>query len=644
MNILVFSAIWPQFSTKMVKYQRSNRNNQKRKLTQFRKGHKIIKLSSDTYTSSKSTSADKTIKRPKIQEFKDAVKIQSESSWDLNTNILPSKLRPIKEEKQNNINSDIGFISSNESEENIIVNLEKLSDIIKAFLPHSCDNPSPSLDIVKRQGLCVSVHVKCLNCSFCSTKVDLFTTYKPKRGPNAGVLNASLLIPVLKSKVGLSDIDLILSCLNIKPPNRAGMQCKLNRISDLVVDMNKKTMIENQHYVRQVLDLAGESNFVDVEVDSSYNNRPQAGYEAASQSFCPLIEQMTDRKLPLNIETANTICSSSSSCQHNNETCKKNYSTDESLASSEAKFISTHLDKVNTAGIVKVRSVISDACAQTEKAVREYSNDKNIPTRHYKCFIHKMRTFQKHVRNIKLTSTLPGCKKDIFIRKLSNSLRARVRVELIRVKRNSRNENHFVSFAQTAIDNILPCFGNDHDNCLKHSFLCTAHLSSYRPSHLPYGKHLELNQSDIKRIKTVINNNFGPNELKKISRLSTTNQCESLHHKVFTYAPKNTIWTRNFTGLCHSAAHSSSVGNGRACILLARAIGLKYKKQDPFIQEMTKVERLSKYHSARKRTHQYKMARYLSKLKKSNRALRENSIFQTENKQLINEHGYALRT
>jgi len=76
---------------------------------------------------------------------------------------------------------------------------------------------------------------------------------------------------VLKSKVGISDVVQVLSCLNIKSPDRRGLQRRLNRLSDMMVDVNKQQMIDNQTYVKHSLQLAGEENLVDVETDSSYN-------------------------------------------------------------------------------------------------------------------------------------------------------------------------------------------------------------------------------------------------------------------------------------------------------------------------------------------------------------------------------------
>jgi hypothetical protein len=45
----------------------------------------------------------------------------------------------------------------------------------------------------------------------------------------------------------------------------------------MMVDVNKQRMIDNQTYVKHILQLAEEENPVDVETDSSYSNRPEPG-------------------------------------------------------------------------------------------------------------------------------------------------------------------------------------------------------------------------------------------------------------------------------------------------------------------------------------------------------------------------------
>ena len=168
--------------------------------------------------------------------------------------------------------------------------------------------------------------------------MDLFTTVPSSRGPDASNLNVCLLIPVLKSKVGISDVVQVLSCLNIKSPDRRGLRRRFNRLSDMMLDVGKQRMIDNQTFVKHILQLAGEENLVDVETDSSYNNRHQPGCEAATQIFCPLVEQCTTKKFTINIETANINCPLKN-CEHQADTCKRNHNIYESMASTESKFV-----------------------------------------------------------------------------------------------------------------------------------------------------------------------------------------------------------------------------------------------------------------------------------------------------------------
>ena len=623
----------------MVFSRRSFLRNRSKQKTMFQKGHKHFPIHKDSYKSSGNCSLSSDFKRPNSQEYFDAVKVLSDSQTADTTHLVPSKMRPEKDKECENLDD---FSISEDSEENVIVTLKKLTNLIIGFMPHNCSFPNPDVVMSKRLGICVSVKVVCTNCDFSSEPVKLYSTMKSPRGPDSGVLNNALLIPVIKSKVGISDIVTIMSCLNIQCLSRTVMQRKVNKMSDLMVDMNKKTMIENQEYVKKVLELAGQDNSFDAEVDSSFNNRPQAGFEAASQTFCPFIEQNTSRKLPVNMIAANTLCPKLN-CNHNNDKCKKNYSTDESMASTEGKFVKQHLTEINSKKILKVRSVTSDASAQIAKSVNDYSRANNIPIRHYKCLVHKLRTLQKHLRNIKLTSSMHGFDKDIFVRKLASGIRARIRLEFTRIKRVSANECSFIERGRRAVENVIPCFANDHRNCRRDSIVCSAHLSMYNTSHLPYARHLELNQNDIIKLKSVLAKNFTNSEIQKISRLSTTNKCESLHSKVFSFAPKNTIWTRNFEGLCHSAVHSSSLGNGKSCILLASAIGLKYRKTDPFIKNMKLRDKTGEYHTLRKTTRQYKFIRFKYRRNKGNRKLMANSLFNCANENIINEHQYANR-
>jgi hypothetical protein len=73
--------------------------------------------------------------------------------------------------------------------------------------------------------------------------------------------------------------------------------------------------------------LLGRGDEVDVERDTSYNNRLQAGFEAATQSFCPVVENNTSRKLVLALQTANKLCCKRN-CQYH-ENCNKNFNEED---------------------------------------------------------------------------------------------------------------------------------------------------------------------------------------------------------------------------------------------------------------------------------------------------------------------------
>lgn len=188
--------------------------------------------------------------------------------------------------------------------------------------------------------------------------------------------------------------------------------------------------------------------------------------------------------------------------------------------------------------------------------------------------MHKLRNVQKHIRYTRLTSKLSGFDK-IYSLRLSTAVRARVRSELVKIKRYFKSTPLFVSHAQLAIRNIFPCLSGNHSNCRKYSVVCSAHLDSYNTNFLPYNKHIQLNRIDMLQLQAVLQGDFSRENLEKNSRLSTTNRSESLHHGVFTYAPKCTIWSRNFTSLCHSAVHSSTLGTGKSSLFLAKKVCIR---------------------------------------------------------------------
>ena len=138
--------------------------------------------------------------------------------------------------------------------------------------------------------------------------------------------------------------------------------------------------------MKKVLEMSGREAEENVETDSSFNNRPQSGYEAATQSFCPMVEQDINKKLVLSMAIANKLCVKRN-CNHGNynNNCRKNFGTAESIASSESKLVHENLDNINSKGTLKVKSGTSDASAQIKKSVRDYAHTKKKQIWQFKC-------------------------------------------------------------------------------------------------------------------------------------------------------------------------------------------------------------------------------------------------------------------
>jgi hypothetical protein len=100
------------------------------------------------------------------------------------------------------------------------------------------------------------------------------------RGPAPSALNNA--IAVFKSKMGISDIRYLLASLDIKPPSYTVLQEKINSTDELITELNKEAMQNNKKLVAEVQTLRGEDTAAACESHCSYNNRPQAWFEAGT--------------------------------------------------------------------------------------------------------------------------------------------------------------------------------------------------------------------------------------------------------------------------------------------------------------------------------------------------------------------------
>ena len=188
-------------------------------------------------------------------------------------------------------------------DENIICGMENITSLVHTVQEHMCPSPL-STDITSRKGLCIYITLSCTKCNFRKTTTlsrDICEPIPGKRGPPAAELNERFALACMKTKGGPSDFAFFLSTMNIKPPSSSAIYQKFNHQLDKVIALNIDAMIN----IQNIACAKNPSGTTDVETDVSYNNRLQAGFEAGTQAFAPMIDQ--ESKLILGCQTANKL-------------------------------------------------------------------------------------------------------------------------------------------------------------------------------------------------------------------------------------------------------------------------------------------------------------------------------------------------
>ena len=530
----------------------------------------------------------------------------------------PMLLRPAVPSPERQCTDEVNF------QENHIVSLEKTNNLYQIFLDNHdfevCKKPKIKLIISKQSNLGTCASCKCLHCGFETDRTPLYD----RGSNNKCLLNSALALPMIKTKIGPSDIQFLLACLNVKPPSLKTLNQVLSDASDIATEENKKSMVENQEYVHQVQELKGQGNQVDIQLDTSYNNRMQSGMEAGTMSISPAVECCTSRKLVVALNICNKACTRRGKCDHQN--CSKNYPTDKSIASSEAYSTQKNLKAIKNQNILSTRSVTSDQSGQVQKVVREFSPSIS----HYHCLVHKLRNLQKKIQNLKLKSLMEGLDSETFCRHVARAMRSRIYFEITQWKKSIPTQSQFLHKIRQAILNIIPCFNGNHDLCSSVSVFCRASTVEQVINNLPKCQYLKLTPSDEEKLTTELIRFADLTSLKKLESLTNTNKVESIHHRCFTVAPKNTHWPKNFEGLCHSAVHSDSKKTGKSSSLLARRLGIVYGPKNPFGVHMSRIDRLSEYYKKKQSRKVYKQKRFHSRLRRTYRKVYAKSVYSTK--------------
>ena len=280
------------------------------------------------------------------------------------------------------------------------------------------------------------------------------------------------------------------------------------------------------------------------------------------------------------------------------------------------------MKSIQKQNILSIRSVTTDQSGQLEKAVREFSPSIS----HYHCLVHRLRNLQKKLQNLKLKSFIDGLDNITFSRHVARAVRSRIYFEILRWKKSVSSQNHFLLKIKQAAINIVSCFTGNHDRCSRVSVFCRASTKQKVLKSLPQHQYLVLSPIDEQKLKAELGRFVDTTGLSKLKLLTNTNKVESIHHRCFTVAPKNTHWPKNFEGLCHSAIHSDTKKTGKSSWILAERLGIRYGLQHPFSLHMAHLDRRAGYYKERQRSKKSKHKRHHTRMRRSYRKVYEKSM------------------
>ena len=156
-------------------------------------------------------------------------------------------------------------------------------------------------------------------CGYHSNMHNLYEeveTASPHRGPKAVAANIGIQIGLTHSMVSNTAFRNVLMAANVPPPSARVMQQTANKVCDAITVLNEQDMAKQREHLRDVNEGRGLPRDAPIraEGDGRYNNPLRSGagntpFQPATQSTYTIIENSTEKKKIISVQTANKLCS-----------------------------------------------------------------------------------------------------------------------------------------------------------------------------------------------------------------------------------------------------------------------------------------------------------------------------------------------
>ena len=504
------------------------------------------------------------------------------------------------------------------------------------------------------RGMCVSEVITCRTCRYTSAPNQLYSEVATdgQKGRKAGDLNIRLAIGMQNVGIGVREVRELFAVLDLPVPCASALQALCNKTSDMLVTLGKQVMSENCQKVKTVLNMWNDQKLI-VESDTSYNNaiKGRSFYQPGTQAFCPLIEQVTSKKLIIAHNIKNKLCRRCQMYGKNHPgACTANYPKLDPIGNAELALAKDNMNDLlsDASGLIPT-TVVTD---NDGKIVQGMNNALKAKYPHKAiakedCEIHVSRgqrrrciiqPWSEEFAGKKNTSARQG-----FIQDLANVVVKRCACELKAIKLHATGKDFNVT-VQQAKDVIIPCFRGDHGNC-KMSYVCPAHFKrKTHAKHLPGKRYLRgMTASDVKHLQSVVDYKLGSTMVTRQHNVTNTNKSEAIHNKIFRAVPKNKTFCRNVNGRSSTQIIGASLGRNagikRSCVTSLTPLS----KQGPGQKVLKELHKRDVYVQTWRTKPETKQNRKKCDYNRKNKSRARNSLYSSNHLHptMTLEHDYA---
>ena len=483
---------------------------------------------------------------------------------------------------------------------NRIIHFDSLEHCVTDFLTqhskerrYSCKTPQPywPQNGERTFGQGIQVKTACRNCTFKyehyqNLYEEVHNRHEP--GPAACKLNAQISLFHYKSSLSYEDYELLCISLDMNCLSECHYYRKSNEMATHVKQTSQAAIDNNRNRLKSVL-LHDKSKVlptgkvaVAAETDTVFNNPNHGrGFSApGTQSTTCYIENETNEKLVIGVNSANQLCSGPSNCNH--ESCGMNFDPNASIASSEKKASHDLFMEVHDADIQICELAHDGINASTHQAgANQAAHEAGIEhPDSCSCTTHMSHGQKQQTYKCDLAcNDKPRETRIKYIGAIALSLKKRVHLEMIFAFKKAKSDEEFIGLCQRSRSTIIKCFHGDHSECTQNSLVCKGPTDK-APTHLPNSMYLYFNQAERERLyQKVILYRMSDQRLQLQKRMRHTNTSESFNRSILKLNPKHKTYRKYYNVRAMSAVQTNAQGIANAVLHLAEAAGIPLTKQ-----------------------------------------------------------------